>query len=419
MFPLPFNDTQRLETLDSYGVLDTQPDDAFDRLTRLACRQFNTPIALVSLVDKNRQWFKSEFGLDAIETDRESAFCGYAIMSADPLIVLDVTSDPRFSDNTLVRGSPDIRFYAGAPLISPLGFRLGTFCIIDTKAHDGFSDEEAAALKDFATATMHILELQRSNASSEAQEYESISAENARVDLFSTVAHEIRSPVAALCSSAKILESQIFGPPGDDRYMEFFSIMSETAEQVVHLTDRMLNFARLRTGDVEMEEELLSVRDLLEKAKRLALLESSADGACVRIADLKKDVVVKADAVFLGQMLQNLILNAIRYNDGALEIDLNAEISEAGVLEISVSDTGIGMSEEGIRLALQPYAQIKQTGRKFVGGVGIGLPLVTRLVEMHGGRLVIESTEGLGTKASLLFPAYRVDNVKDPSTLLV
>lgn len=418
MFPLPFNDTQRLETLDSYNVLDTQPDEAFDCLTRLACRQFGTPIALVSLVDENRQWFKSGFGLDAMETDRDSAFCGYAIMSADPLIVLDATNDPRFADNTLVCGSPDIRFYAGAPLISPLGFRLGTFCIIDVKAHDSFSEENTAALKDFATAIMQILELQRRTASFDAEENESRSAEDARVSLFSTVAHEIRSPVAALCSSAKILESQIFGPPGDERYSEFFSIMSETAEHVVDLTDRMLNFARLRTGDVEMKEELHSVRDLLEKAKRLALQESSVGAASLQIADLETDVVVKADGVYLGQMLQNLIQNAMKYNDGAPEVTLNAAIAESGVLEISVSDRGIGMSEEGIRLALQPYAQIKQSGRKFVGGVGIGLPLVVRLVEMHGGRLLVESIEGLGTTATLHLPAYRVESVRDTSTLL-
>ncbi len=419
MFPLPFNDTQRLEALESYDVLDTRPDDAFDCLTRLACRHFGTPIALVSLVDENRQWFKSGYGLDAMETDRESAFCGYTIMSADPLIVLDATSDPRFSDNTLVCGSPDIRFYAGAPLISPLGFRLGTFCIIDVKAHDSFSEEETTALKDFATATIEMLELQRRTKSYDAEESERRSSEDARVNLFSTVAHEIRSPVAALCSSAKILESEIFGPPGDKRYSEFFSIMSETAEHVVNLTDRMLNFARLRTGDVEVKEELRSVRDLLEKAKRLALQESSTEAASLQIADLETDIVVKADGVYLRQMLQNLIQNAMKYSDGIPEVTLSASITENGILQISVSDRGIGMSEEGIRLALQPYAQIKQAGRKFVGGVGIGLPLVARLVEMHGGRLLIESTEGLGTTATLLFPRHRVEGVREASTLLL
>ncbi|TQV79327.1 GAF domain-containing sensor histidine kinase [Denitrobaculum tricleocarpae] len=413
MFPVPFNDTQRLEALESYDVLDTGPNEALDCLTRVASAHFKCPVALVSLVDETRQWFKSGHGLEAVETDRESAFCGHTIQTNEPLVILDATRDARFSDNTLVCGSPEIRFYAGAPLITPLGFRLGTFCVIDVEAREDFSSADTATLKDFAKTAMEMLELQRRVKSHEAQPPENDCAEKARVDLFSTVAHEIRSPVAALCSSAKILESQIFGPPGDERYLEFFCMMSETAEQVVNLADRMLNFARLRTGDVEMKEELVGVRDLLGKAKRLAVMESGADGACVRIADMEHEIFVRADKVYLAQMLQNLILNALKYNDGNPEILLNAGLSDAGVLTIDVIDSGIGMNEEGIRLALQPYAQIQQTGRKFVGGVGIGLPLVKRLIEMHGGRLAIESKENIGTKASLLLPAYRVESIRD------
>ncbi len=413
MFPVPFNDTQRLETLESYVVLDTGPNEVFDCLTRLASKHFKCPIALVSLVDENRQWFKSGYGLEAVETDRESAFCGHTIQANEPLVILDATRDARFADNTLVCGSPEIRFYAGAPLITPLGFRLGTFCIIDLKAREDFSVADSASLKDFAKTAMEILELQRRENSHRAQPLESDCAEKARVDLFSTVAHEIRSPLAALCSSAKILESQIFGPSGDKRYLEFFTMMSETAEQVVNLADRMLNFARLRTGDVEMQEELVGVRELLEKAKRLAVMESGANETCIRVADMKHEICVRADKVFLAQMLQNLILNALKYNDGNPEILLNAGVSDAGVLTIDVIDSGIGMNEEGIRLALQPYAQIQQSGRKFVGGVGIGLPLVKRLIEMHGGRLAIESQEKIGTKASLLLPAYRIESIRD------
>ena len=115
----PLNERQRLEALRSFEILDTQADEAFDRFTRIAAKILGTPIALVSLVDEARQWFKSAHGIDAAETPRDWAFCAYAIQDDKILVVDDATLDPRFADNPLVTGAPDIRFYAGAPLRTP------------------------------------------------------------------------------------------------------------------------------------------------------------------------------------------------------------------------------------------------------------------------------------------------------------
>ncbi len=136
--PLPPNETERLDTLSRYDVLDTPPDAALDRLTALAARLFDVPIALVSLVDKDRQWFKSRHGLDVCETHRDQSFCAYAILPEvdEPMVVFDATLDPRFADNPLVTGAPGIRFYAGAPLRMSNGTALGSFCIIDTKPRE-------------------------------------------------------------------------------------------------------------------------------------------------------------------------------------------------------------------------------------------------------------------------------------------
>ena len=146
----PDNETQRLEALRRLNILDTPPEERFDRLTRLARRMFDVPIALVSLVDEDRQWFKSRAGLDATETSREISFCGHSILSGDIFMVPDTLSDDRFSDNPLVSGPPDIRFYAGCPLrCYPDGQRLGTLCLIDTKPRS-LDQEDLAALKDLA-----------------------------------------------------------------------------------------------------------------------------------------------------------------------------------------------------------------------------------------------------------------------------
>src|SRR5436309_3320908 len=129
--PIPANEAERLAALTRYCVLDTLPEPAFDRLTRILQHVIGVPTVLVSLIDTDRQWFKSRIGLDATETPRNVSFCGHAVFQRKMLIVPDACQDPRFADNPLVTGPPGLRFYAGAPLITSDGFALGTICAID------------------------------------------------------------------------------------------------------------------------------------------------------------------------------------------------------------------------------------------------------------------------------------------------
>ncbi len=145
----PPNEETRLETLRALKLLDSEPEERFDRLTRLAKRMFGVPISLVSIVDLNRQWFKSRQGLDATETPRDISFCGHAILGDDIFIIPDTHLDDRFCDNPLVMESPNIRFYAGAPLKVINGSTLGTLCIIDREPRE-FSDEDLCLLQDLA-----------------------------------------------------------------------------------------------------------------------------------------------------------------------------------------------------------------------------------------------------------------------------
>lgn len=147
--PKPANENERLAELRSLGLLDSEQEDRFDRITRLAQRLFGVSTALVSLVDEDRQWFKSRIGMDVPETPRDISFCGHAILSDDVLMIPDATKDERFSDNPLVIGSPDIRFYAGCPIAGPGGNNIGTLCLIDETPRV-LSDEELASLRELA-----------------------------------------------------------------------------------------------------------------------------------------------------------------------------------------------------------------------------------------------------------------------------
>lgn len=156
--PLAENEAERIKALRKYAVLDTPDEPAFDRITRLAARLLGTPIATLTLVDEDRQWFKSAYGLDQRQSSRELSFCAHAILSNDVMVVPDATADPRFATNPLVTGEPRIRFYAGAPLRTPDGLNLGTLCAIDTVPRQ-FGADERQVLSDLAALAMDELQL--------------------------------------------------------------------------------------------------------------------------------------------------------------------------------------------------------------------------------------------------------------------
>jgi GAF domain-containing protein len=158
--PVPRNETKRLKVLWQYEVLDTVPEEVFDDLTELAARICEAPIALISLVDEKRQWFKSKVGITIKETSRDASFCAYAITQNDLFIVPDATRDVRFANNPLVTSDPRIRFYAGAPLVTPDGHALGTLCVID-KVPRELRPDQKQALRILARHVVSQLELRR------------------------------------------------------------------------------------------------------------------------------------------------------------------------------------------------------------------------------------------------------------------
>lgn len=157
--PLPQNEARRLEALRRYNILDTPPEAAFDRITALAARLFGMPIALVSLIDESRGWFKSAYGFDIQEVQRDATICSLALLSHEVLVIPDTRQDTRLACNPFVQNEPGLRFYAGAPLVTQDGFNLGTLCLLDTKPRDALTDEQQTVLADLAAMVIDELEL--------------------------------------------------------------------------------------------------------------------------------------------------------------------------------------------------------------------------------------------------------------------
>jgi GAF domain-containing protein len=157
---IPANEPERLAALRELHILDTRPEERFDMLVECAARMFEVPIALITLIDEHRQWFKARVGMKIDETARDVSFCGHAIHGSDILVVEDASQDPRFADNPFVTGEPGIRFYAGAPLVSPRGHFVGTLCIADSKPRhlEAAQLQLLDALRNLASSELWVTE---------------------------------------------------------------------------------------------------------------------------------------------------------------------------------------------------------------------------------------------------------------------
>ncbi len=402
--PLPPNEADRLVALHRYGILDTPADPRFDRIVALAARLLDMPIALVTLVDAERQWFKARQGVDLAETPRDISFCTHAVSDGSMLEVPDAIQDARFIDNPLVTGDPGIRFYAGAPLLDENGHALGTLCVIDRKPRR-LSEEQRALLSDLAGMAQDAMQLHRALLEAEQARAEAEYANRAKTNFLAFMSHELRTPLNAVIGFGELMAAEPFGPLGSPRYQHYAGMIVEGGRHLLEVINAILDLTRIESGKFTLQREAMAVGE--EVAVVTGLVRVQADAASVALALDAAAVgalpMISADRSALRQALLNLVGNAVKFTPAGGQVSITGEAS-GGKLRLIIADTGAGIAPEDLRRLGEPFFQSGPVMARRAEGSGLGLAITRQLITLHGGALDIASELGKGTTVTVSLP---------------
>jgi signal transduction histidine kinase len=437
---IPANEADRLRALQLYDILDSLPEKAFDEITQLAAHICGCPIATVSIIAENRQWYKSKVGMDAIETPRDIAFCAHTINQREILVVPDTIMDERFSDNPVVTAGPKVRFYAGAPLINKEGFGLGTLCVVDLQPRQ-LSAEQTGALEALSRHVVIMLELRRAEREvlslnnelerrvtqrtvqldrandllkAEIEERKRIEQQMVQIQkmeaigrLAGGVAHDFNNLLQVVAGYCEILLDE---PDLDPGLRLPIVEIQKSGKRGAALVGQLLTFSRRQV--VELKD-----LDLNDVVQNMSGMLPRLIGEHIRFEIKKgKDLfVIRADVNQIEQIIMNLVINACDAmpHNGRLWLETSSilvekplrydggEIDPNRYVVLTVRDSGTGMSDEIKAKIFEPFFTTKAIGK----GTGLGLATCFGIVQQSGGFIRCESEVGHGTTFEIFFPA--------------
>jgi len=379
----------------------------------LAAELLGAPICLVSLVAESRQWFKSRVGLDATETPRDQAFCAYAILSDGTLVIEDATSDQRTQDNPLVTGGPRIRSYAGHPLVLEDGGRVGTLCVIDIERRR-FSAQQLKILKRLAGQVSKLLQLYRAKADAER-------ASKAKSDFLANMSHEIRTPMTAILGYADLIAEH--SDIGDDaaRRLDAIDVVRRNGRHLLALINDILDISKIESGRMAVERIEFDPTQIVSEVAATASAQAAAKQIGLSVAyETPIPERICSDPTRLRQILLNLLSNAVKFTEeGSVGVRVSCDPAAQSMV-FSVSDTGIGLTEENRkRIArFEAFTQADSSTTRRFGGTGLGLRISHALAEQLGGELGFESEAGRGSTFWVTIDAGDLEGVRMITTPL-
>ncbi|WP_458626855.1 sensor histidine kinase [Winogradskyella sp. PC D3.3] len=383
----PTNEAERLKAVKSYNILDSLPEKDYDNLTELAAMICDVPIALITVLDKDRNFFKSLYGINFTESPRDTSFCGHAILENDIFIINDAREDIRFIDNPLLE-EQNLVFYAGVPLLNQSGYNLGTICIFDHQPRQ-LHDTQIQALKTLGQQAVNLLELRKKNANLNLIKQE-LEMRNKQLNSFaSVVSHDLKSPLSNIISLTNLLKIENKNELSD----EAFQYLNYIEDSTTVLKDYIDGILKYYTADelLKSTKEDILLSDIAENIKHILISKNDQL--------LFNDTVIKdINKAALSQILINLVDNALKYNDKTERIIQINYQSSATHHEFSVKDNGIGIP---VSQQDEVFDIFKTADNNFVKSTtGIGLSTVKNLVEKLNGHISVVSELGKGSTFS-------------------
>jgi two-component sensor histidine kinase len=345
-YPVREDEVERLESLEDYDILDTPRDEAYDNLTQLAAQFFDVPIAFISLLDQDRQWFKSVYGMETRETNRSCAFCNYTMVHDSTFVVEDALDDDRFQGNPLVEKDPNIRFYAGHPLYGKDDLPLGTFCLID-RTPRSFSSSDEENLRHFSQQAeslldMHLREQQLARRNRELEETQQELNETLQYkdSLLNEVHHRIKNNLQSISSFLRLQSREMDQDPAQSAISE-----SEQRVRTISLIHERLHVDGAHT-ELEFDDY---VRDLLSSIYQAHSEQAKHVRRDLNVDALELDVEL---VVSLGLFITEAVMNALQhaFGDGSSGT-ITVEFHERGDdyrLEIADDGKGFEPGDDGI-----------------------------------------------------------------------
>ncbi|MCO5951048.1 GAF domain-containing sensor histidine kinase [Mucilaginibacter flavidus] len=379
---IPENESVRLSALHEIGLLDSPQEAEFDEIVKFASMLCNTPISLISLVDSDRQWFKARIGLDVDETNRDVSFCSHAILQDQLFEIRDTILDNRFADNPLVVDDPSIRFYAGMPLVTSGGDRLGTLCVIDRTPGE-LSEKQRFGLKVLANNVIKIAELRIKN-----KELYYLTETQKRI--ISILAHDVRNPLASIKNILELKQSEILDA---EDAAEMIKMVTGQLNNTIEMVENVVSWGQMHLKFGQLNLVDFDLHDLVGRIFGSETLNSVAKGNRL-VNNIPYGTIEHSDERALEFILRNLVSNANKFTqNGSISID----IKRAGIKTILwISDTGVGMPQEkAVTLFSGDVTSTLGTNKE--KGSGLGLLLVKEFVERLNGSIAVESQINRGT----------------------
>jgi signal transduction histidine kinase len=387
---IPKDEITRLKDVYNTHLLDTPEEKEFNEIVQLASDLCDMPISLITLLDADRQWFKARVGLDARETTRDISFCGHAILQDDIFIVPDALADTRFSDNPLVVHGPEIRFYAGVPLVTESGSRLGTLCVID-RSPRVLTEKQRFALKVLAGNVIKVADLRIKNKQlhhlTETQKL-----------IIATMSHDIRNPLTALQSIINMEEEEVID---EQDAKQMLTMVGSQLNNTIEMVDNLVSWGKVQMSNQVMKPELVNLRELMDQLFAHEFIGANPKNNKL-INDVPSDVHLGTDRQVLKFILRNLLSNATKFTEnGSIKVSASACDTHT---EIIITDTGVGIAPEKVgELFGQSFKTFTTLGTKKEKGSGLGLMLVKEFIVQLHGTIRVESHPGLGTTFTMVF----------------